>query len=230
MHDLTEVLHIWDERREMQKMIDHGLTYWSHTPADLDYFFHNDTNTGTYFEFAPDDTQGVSMVKARFDADALVNKTTPEVYMGYLHLYQNTEDGLVSPPAKTRKITVIFQPSIWTQQPGAAHIAQGTAAWISGEQAIHTSLHTKENFTAQASLTYHLPASSGDFVIPDWGMLINTHWGDHPQYSTELEQIFYDDFNYSQAQDYVIHPLTTSSFEEFEGRINLVYKDRKSVV
>jgi hypothetical protein len=224
INPLTEILHMWDIRRMMEQMIAHGLEYWDYDEDDLDYFFHDDTNTATYAEYAPDDAQGVHMVKTRFDEEKIGALTSPKAYSGFISLYDVTPGGISSEPLKKRKITIMVMPSIWHQNYETGLIPKFTAAGITGESNINVNINPEEDNDYKGFFTYQMDPGPHDFVIANWAATyVRPDAPPSPTtHSPAIDQLFYDDKYVSRYLD----PLFFEDYSEiYFGNYHLYYKE-----
>jgi len=180
MRDLTDILNVKDE-----------VTYLSTgteiNQDNFDQWFGYEEGTEeignyeTYVEFADQglNATGISMMAMKFRPELLAEIEDPVVYSGFLSLYdiapdpanmQITKDTYI----KSRKITVIINPSYWNQTSQRTVLSGPEDG--SPKNSLSTDLseysisinNSTANYTQSAFLSYYLAPSPQDIIINDW--------------------------------------------------------------
>jgi hypothetical protein len=205
--DLPELLSVLDYREYVRVATEQNYEYFDLNDAIFDRLFHNSTNRGTYCEFAPDDTNGVSMLKMRINPDVISNENLkdPLAFSGFVNLYDVTPDGSDKNLMKSRKFTIIVNPSVYIQQ------SQG--GLIPAAQSINLhrpkgSLQPKTTHAAQTEIRYSLAPGPNDIVITNW-MDSFRKVGASPIPNDESPIITTDELFYDEQNILTFHDATT---------------------
>ncbi|WP_457917599.1 hypothetical protein [Candidatus Lokiarchaeum ossiferum] len=247
-NNLIDILNVWDwnvyvnpPEDDIRRYID--LYKWHYneetkTYEELNELTDYNQNLQTYFDFADDDNDGLSMVKMKFKEAYMEDLTEPKRFSGLLRLYNNDYDnpedpensGSILSEMTSRKITVLLNPETWEQQ--AEMITLKTSSTSTSDTYRtdlgnkNIDLEIKNEFEKQSSLTYFLEAGINDVNITDWSEEVKIK--NAP--TTTAGNLKYDLENYQSYYD-IITGLPASAeldssylFIELEKQSNLIYE------